>query len=289
MRQEPGFNRNSSTTAAVARVSTEDAIGDDSRGMVHVGAAAEPAGIVLEDAAGGSRRTVDLKSRATTVGPGGAAAVGAEIAVLQPPTFGRHGAVEVAVTRDDVAVRDDATRHVNRPADVQPAILAVFAFVERHVPNGRPGVEHVHSPGVVPAVENGLALIGADNRHRLRNVEPGDVGTIAVRACVLVSPGGDVNGPGHIVVGVGGVDGALEVVRGFLPRVVRELVGAGHGDVCVHGMDVDVERRAFAAASQHHCVGAWTRNCDCRDCKRYGRQTTSKENTRQFHLTGILS
>ena len=65
-----------------------------------------------------------------------------------------------------------------------------------------------------------------------------------------------MDGSGQFIVAVGGVDGALKVVRGLLPGVVRELVGAGRGDVCVHGQDVDFERCRLQADGQRHGVDA---------------------------------
>ena len=149
MREKSGINCHSTTTATFGRICPEDAVGDDRRGVVHVGAAAVAAGILFKDASGRRHRAVDLESRCAPIVSGGVAAVGAEVAVLNPSALGRHGAVVVAVTRDDGAVGDDATRHIERPADVRPAVLSVPASVECQIADGGLGVEEIHAPCVV--------------------------------------------------------------------------------------------------------------------------------------------
>ena len=118
MREKSGINCHSTATTTFDRICSKDAVGDDRRGVVHVGAAAEAPGVLLEDAASGSRRTVDLKSRGAPIVSGSIAAVSRKETVADFAAKGRDRTVVVAVTRDDVAVRDYATRHINRPADV---------------------------------------------------------------------------------------------------------------------------------------------------------------------------
>ena len=67
MRDKSGIDCHSTATTTFDRICPKDAVGDDRRGVVHVGATSEASGVLLEDATSGSHRTVDLESRGASI------------------------------------------------------------------------------------------------------------------------------------------------------------------------------------------------------------------------------